>query len=102
MPQGGLDEGENESDAALRELEEETGYRAKKMTPLTDYKDPAPQMTGMKKELIQYNRDDGVPLYGTLYLPPDYKEGERLPLVIWAYPREYNDPKLAGQIRGSA
>jgi dipeptidyl aminopeptidase/acylaminoacyl peptidase len=76
--------------------------KTKKMTPLTDYKDPAPQMTGMKKELIQYNRNDGIPLYGTLYLPPDYKEGERLPLVIWAYPREYNDPKLAGQIRGSA
>jgi len=76
--------------------------QSKKMTPLTDYKDPAPQMTGMKKELIEYKREDGVPLYGTLYLPPDYKQGERLPLVIWAYPREYNDPSLAGQIRGSA
>jgi len=59
-------------------------------------------MTGMKKERITYEREDGLPLYGTLYLPPDHKEGERLPLVIWAYPREYNDPKLAGQIRGSA
>ena len=76
--------------------------QAKKRIPLTDYKDPAPQMTGMKKERITYERADGVPLYGTLYLPPDYKEGERLPLVIWAYPREYNDPRLAGQIRGSA
>lgn len=76
--------------------------KTKKRTPLTDYKDPAPQMTGMKKEMIKYERADGLPLYGTLYLPPDYKEGERLPLVIWAYPREYNDPKLAGQIRGSA
>ncbi|MGD2295279.1 MAG: prolyl oligopeptidase family serine peptidase [Candidatus Aminicenantes bacterium] len=76
--------------------------KTKKMTSLTDYKDPAPQMTGMKKELIKYERKDGVPLYGTLYLPPDYKEGEKLPLVIWAYPREYNDPQLAGQIRGSA
>ncbi|MFQ6068979.1 MAG: S9 family peptidase [Candidatus Aminicenantales bacterium] len=68
---------------------------------LTDYKDPAPQLTGMKKELIKYRREDGIELSGTLYLPPDYKEGERLPLVIWAYPREYSDPRVAGQVRGS-
>jgi len=73
----------------------------KKRKALTDYKDPAPQLTGLKKQLIKYEREDGVPLSGTLYLPPDYKEGERLPLVIWAYPREYSDPKIAGQIRGS-
>lgn len=73
----------------------------KRRKALTDYKDPAPQLTGLKKQLIKYEREDGVPLSGTLYLPPDYKEGERLPLVIWAYPREYSDPKIAGQIRGS-
>ncbi|TKJ28608.1 prolyl oligopeptidase [bacterium (candidate division B38) B3_B38] len=68
---------------------------------LTDFKDPAPQLTGMKKQLVKYQRDDGVPLSGTLYLPPDYKEGERLPLVVWAYPLEYSDVKTAGQVRGS-
>ncbi len=68
---------------------------------LTHYKDPAPQMTGMKKQLIKYKREDGVDLSGTLYLPPDYKEGERLPLVIWAYPLEYSDPTVAGQVRSS-
>ena len=68
---------------------------------LTGFKDPAPQLTGMKKQLVKYQRDDGVPLSGTLYLPPDYKEGERLPLVIWAYPLEYSDVKTAGQVRGS-
>jgi dipeptidyl aminopeptidase/acylaminoacyl peptidase len=72
-----------------------------KKTPLTAYEDPAPQMTGMKKQRISYSREDGVDLYGTLYLPPDYKEGERLPCVIWAYPREFNDPRLASQVRGS-
>ena len=40
---------------------------------------PRARLTGMKKELIKYQRDDGVPLSGTLYLPPDYKEGTRLP-----------------------
>ncbi len=68
---------------------------------LTDFQDPAPQLTGMKKELITYTRNDGVPLSGTLYLPADYRKGERLPLVLWAYPREYTNPKVAGQVRGS-
>ncbi len=73
----------------------------KKKQALTEFEDPAPQLTGMKKQLIKYTREDGVELSGTLYLPPDYKEGERLPCVIWAYPLEYQDPRVAGQIRGS-
>ena len=75
--------------------------RNKRRNALTDYEDPAPQLTGITKQLVKYEREDGVPLSGTLYLPPDYEEGDKLPLVIWAYPREYSDPKLAGQIRGS-
>ena len=62
---------------------------------------PRPQLTGLKKELIKYKRDDGVPLSGTLYLPPDYKEGTRLPLIVWAYPLEYSDAATAGQVRTS-
>jgi dipeptidyl aminopeptidase/acylaminoacyl peptidase len=27
--------------------------------------------------------------------------GERLPLVVWAYPREFNDPSTASQVSGS-
>ncbi|OGU25109.1 MAG: prolyl oligopeptidase [Ignavibacteria bacterium GWA2_54_16] len=69
---------------------------------LTEFKDPAPQLTGMYKELIKYNRADGVALSGTLYLPPGYQKGTRLPLLIWAYPLEYSDPGTAGQVRGSA
>jgi dipeptidyl aminopeptidase/acylaminoacyl peptidase len=68
---------------------------------LTDFKDPAPQLTGLEKQIVRYKREDGVDLFGTLYLPPDYKEGERLPLVMWAYPLEYSDPSTAGQVRGS-
>jgi dipeptidyl aminopeptidase/acylaminoacyl peptidase len=70
-------------------------------TRLTDFRDPAPQLTGLQKELIKYKRADGVPLSGTLYLPPDYKPGTRLPLVVWAYPLEYSDASTAGQVRGS-
>jgi len=76
--------------------------KKKKMKTLTEFKDSAPQLTGLKKQLIKYKRADGVDLSGTLYLPPGYKEGERLPLVVWAYPREYSDPRIAGQVRGSA
>jgi dipeptidyl aminopeptidase/acylaminoacyl peptidase len=68
---------------------------------LSDYEDPAPQMTGMIKKLVKYKRADGVDLSGTLYLPPDYQEGQRLPLVFWAYPLEYSDPSVAGQVRSS-
>ncbi len=75
--------------------------KTKKRTALTEFKDPAPQLTGIKKERIQYKRDDGVDLSGTLYLPPDHKPGERLPVVVWAYPIEYTDPSTAGQVRGS-
>ncbi|MEW6456663.1 MAG: prolyl oligopeptidase family serine peptidase [Acidobacteriota bacterium] len=75
--------------------------KTKKRQAITDFKDPAPELTGMKKQLVKYKREDGVELSGTLYLPPNYKEGERLPLVVWAYPLEYSDPKVAGQVRGS-
>jgi dipeptidyl aminopeptidase/acylaminoacyl peptidase len=68
---------------------------------LTDYRDPAPQLTGLKKELIHYSRADGVALSGTLYLPADYREGTRLPLVGWAYPLDYGDRATAGQVRTS-
>lgn len=68
---------------------------------LTSFPDPHPQLTGIKKKLLTYKRADGVPLSGMLYLPPDYKEGQNLPLVIWAYPREFNDAKTAGQVRAA-
>jgi dipeptidyl aminopeptidase/acylaminoacyl peptidase len=71
--------------------------------PLTDFADPHPQITGLAKELVRYERDDGVPLSGTLYLPPGYDKTRdgRLPLVLWAYPEEYSDAATAGQVRGS-
>ena len=70
-------------------------------TALTDFPDPTPQIRGIKKQLVKYEREDGVPLSGTLYLPADYEEGQRLPLFVWAYPVEYNDPSTAGQISSS-
>lgn len=70
-------------------------------TALTAFADPTPQLRGVTKQLITYARSDGVKLSGTLYLPPAYKKGERLPLVMWAYPREFTDPGAASQVVGS-
>ena len=68
---------------------------------LTEFEDPTPQIRGIKKQLVNYQRADGVPLSATLYLPADYEEGTRLPLLVWAYPREFNDAKTAAQVSGS-
>ena len=73
----------------------------RKRTALTDYKDPAPALAGVKREILKYQRADGVPLSGMLYLPAGYKKGTRLPTLIWAYPQEYSDPATAGQVRAS-
>ena len=37
--------------------------------PLTAFPDPTPQIRGIKKQLVKYERSDGVPLSATLYLP---------------------------------
>ena len=72
------------------------------LAPLTHKADPTPQVRKIRKQIVPYKREDGVPLSFTLYLPPDYKEGTRLPTLVWAYPLEYNDAATAGQITGSA
>ena len=71
--------------------------------PITNFSNPYPQLEGVTKEKITYKRADGVDLTGDLYLPKGYnkdKDGP-LPVVIWAYPREFNSAADAAQIRGS-
>jgi dipeptidyl aminopeptidase/acylaminoacyl peptidase len=68
---------------------------------ITHFADPTPQLRGITKRLVKYTRADGVELSFTLYLPPGYKEGTRLPAVVWAYPLDYADPQMAGQVVGS-
>jgi dipeptidyl aminopeptidase/acylaminoacyl peptidase len=68
---------------------------------VTDFPDPTPQLRGIKKQLITYKRADGVQCSFTLYLPPDYKPGTRLPTVVWAYPIEFTDADTAAQVTGS-
>ncbi len=68
---------------------------------LTDFPHPHPQLAGVEKRFVTYERADGVQLSGDVYLPPDYREGERRPAVIWAYPFDYTDARIASQVRGS-
>lgn len=68
---------------------------------LTSFPDPAPQLRNITKQLVTYKRADGVQLSFTLYLPGNYKEGERLPTIVWAYPLEFNDAATASQVSGS-
>jgi dipeptidyl aminopeptidase/acylaminoacyl peptidase len=64
--------------------------------------DPQPALRAVTKELVKYTRADGVELSAVLYLPPGYTGEQPLPLLVWAYPREFTDAGVAGQVRGSA
>jgi len=81
----------------LRDLKNQT------IKPLTTFPHPTPQLVGVSKEMIRYERDDGVQLTGTLYLPAGYdvaKDGP-LPTLLWAYPNEYKSADAAGQVTDS-
>ena len=71
------------------------------ISQLTNFTDPTPQLRGITKQLVTYKRADGVDLSFTLYLPPNYKPGTKLPTVVWAYPLEYTNNDVAGQVTGS-
>jgi dipeptidyl aminopeptidase/acylaminoacyl peptidase len=70
---------------------------------LTDFPDPAPQLAGVQRELVTYRRADGVMLSATLFTPPGYdaqRDGP-LPMLMWAYPREFRDADAASQVQDS-
>ncbi len=69
-----------------------------KREPVTTFVDATPELRTIRKQLVKYTRPDGVELSATLYLPPDYKEGTKLPLFIWAYPLEFTDKATASQV----
>ncbi|MGO9111142.1 MAG: prolyl oligopeptidase family serine peptidase [Thermoguttaceae bacterium] len=86
----------------LREVPEGEASWTSTSQALTQFPDPAPQLRGITKRLITYARADGVPLSSTLYLPPGYRPGTRLPTVVYAYPLDYAEKEVAGQIAGSS
>ena len=68
---------------------------------VTQFENPFSALQNIHKEVINYKRDDGLELSATLYLPVDYEEGKKYPMVMWAYPREFKDKSTAGQVTSS-
>ena len=68
---------------------------------VTTIPDPTPAVRAIRKRLVSYKRADGLPLSFTLYTPPGYVEGTRVPTILYAYPLDYADPSRAGQVSTS-
>lgn len=66
---------------------------------LTHFENPYKSIQNVHKEVITYKRDDGLELTGTLYLPVGYnmEQKEKMPMILWAYPREFKDKNSASQ-----
>ncbi|NND88328.1 MAG: S9 family peptidase, partial [Flavobacteriaceae bacterium] len=74
-------------------------YKDNALTPVTSFENPFESIADVHKEVITYQREDGLELQGTLYLPVDYDltEKEKKPMILWAYPREFKDKNSASQ-----
>jgi len=69
---------------------------------ITFFPHPTPQLKDVQKELIRYERSDGVQMTATLYLPAGYSPDDGpLPMMMWAYPQEYKSADAAGQVTDS-
>ena len=70
---------------------------------ITNFSDPQPGLRGITRQKITYKRKDGVDLAADLYLPKGYdpKANGPLPVIMWAYPREFKSAADAAQLRGS-
>lgn len=81
----------------LRDLKNNT------LTAVTNFENPFKSIQSVHKEVINYKRADGLDLSGTLYLPAGYNRNsaEKLPMLLWAYPREYKDKSTASQVTSS-
>jgi dipeptidyl aminopeptidase/acylaminoacyl peptidase len=77
------------------------GTFASTSVAITHISDPAPEVRAIKKRLVKYKRADGLELSFTLYTPPGYQEGTRVPAILYAYPLDYADASTAGQVAGS-
>jgi len=77
--------------------------RRNRLTQITNFPDPFPQMRNIPREMIHYTRNDGIPLTGMLYLPAGFRPGidPPLPTILWAYPEEFKSADAAGQVTGS-
>lgn len=90
-----------ESASEVPQLVLRSGPELAQVQALTRYTDPTPQLRDVQRELVKFKRADGVELSFWLYKPPGYQAGERRPTFVWAYPLEFTDASVAGQVSGS-
>ncbi len=78
-------------------------FKKNSIEPLTTFENPYPGLDGIQREIVHFKRADGVDLQGELILPAGYdpKKDGRLPVFMWAYPREFKSKSNAGQVSGS-
>ncbi len=63
---------------------------ANNATKVTSNSDPAPEVTQAQVKRMQVTRPrDGMKFWVEVTLPRDWRPGQRLPGIIWFYPREY-------------
>ena len=60
------------------------------MRQLTQNTDYTPSLTNAQRRRYNIKRVDGLEIAVNVTLPADWN-GERLPGMIWFYPREYTD-----------
>jgi len=74
-----------------------------KETQVSHFPHPYPHLQKLSPQLLEYKRKDGVKLRAKLYLPIDYdkKKHGLLPVLMWAYPREFKSAEAAGQMQDS-
>ncbi len=70
-----------------------------KLSQVTHFENPFKSIQDVHKEVINYKREDGLDLSGTLYLPIGYDRNkkEKVPMILWAYPTEFKNKSSAGQ-----
>ena len=71
-----------------------------KLKKITNFDNPFSSIMEVSKEVIEYKRSDGIDLSATLYLPKGYEDikKQKLPMIMWAYPREFKDNNSASQV----
>ncbi|KAJ1412562.1 Six-bladed beta-propeller, TolB-like [Sesbania bispinosa] len=92
-----------ETVVALMSDQEEGDLHLDKLKILTSKESKNENTQYYFKEMIRYQRKDGVQLTATLYLPPGYNPSTDgpLPCLVWSYPGEFKSKDAAGQVRGS-
>jgi dipeptidyl aminopeptidase/acylaminoacyl peptidase len=58
-------------------------------TKITQFGHPAPSLHAAHRIPLRYTRPDGRELSSVLYVPADASPEQPLPVVMWAYPREF-------------